>query len=43
MKKSILFALLSAAIVALMGCTIPKDILDDGADDATAAAALAGD
>jgi hypothetical protein len=39
MKKSFLFALLSAAIISLIGCTNPKDLLDDATDDAVAPAA----
>ena len=38
MKKAFLFVMLSAAIAALMGCTNPRDLLDEAMDDVTAPA-----
>ena len=38
MKKAFLFVMLSAAIAALMGCTNPRDLLDEAMDDVPAPA-----
>jgi len=39
MKKAFLFVMLSAAIAALMGCTNPRDLLDEAMDDASTSTA----
>ena len=38
MKKAFLFVMLSAALAALMGCTNPRDLLDEAMDDVPAPA-----